>query len=197
MSLFVILVITRKEKVMDKQIIDGYFFASSRDVKMAIKEKDAIEKIKDSINIQNTESVYDTYNKLVTKNYFVTPVGMSFLHDMRDYLKQFYGEEELKPIAVADRRTKVEDDVKLELNYKQLEKLKQENSRLNRIKQRLVIMVISMIIIIVGMLFIVVTNENLGYFNAEEKVLNKYASWQERLENWEEELIRREEALSK
>ncbi|MBE5952834.1 MAG: hypothetical protein E7257_01580 [Lachnospiraceae bacterium] len=182
---------------MDKQIIDGYFFASSRDVKMAIKEKDAIEKIKDSINIQNTESVYDTYNKLVTKNYFVTPVGMSFLHDMRDYLKQFYGEEELKPIAVADRRTKVEDDVKLELNYKQLEKLKQENSRLNRIKQRLVIMVISMIIIIVGMLFIVVTNENLGYFNAEEKVLNKYASWQERLENWEEELIRREEALSK
>ncbi len=182
---------------MDKQIIDGYSFVSSRDVKLAIKEKNAIEKIKDSINIQNTESVYETYNKLVLKNYFVTPVGMSFLHEMRDYLKQFYEETELKPIVVVDRRPKVEDDFKLELNYKQLEKLKQENARLNSIKQKLVIAVVSMFIIIMGMLFIVVTNENLGYFNAEEKVLNKYASWQERLENWEEELIQREEALTR
>lgn len=182
---------------MEKQIIDGYSFASSRDVKMAIKEKNAIEKIKDSINIQNTESVYETYNKLVAKCYFVTPVGMSFLHDMRDYLKQFYKEEELKPITVVDKSPKVEEDIKLELNYRQLEKLKQENSRLNRIKQKLVISVVAMAIIIVGMLFIVITNENLGYFNAEEKILNKYASWQERLENWEEELIRREDALSK
>lgn len=182
---------------MDKQIIDGYSFASSRDVKLAIKEKNAIEKIKESINIQNTEGLYETYNKLVTKNYFVTPVGMSFLHEMRDYLKQFYGEEELKPIAVIDRRPKVEEDRKIEFNYNQLEKLRQENTRLNNIKQKLVIALVAMVIIIVGMLFIVVTNENLGYFNAEEKVLNKYSAWQERLENWEEELMRREEALSK
>ncbi len=182
---------------MDNQIIDGYTFASSRDVKLAIKEKNAIEKIKDSINIQNTESVYETYNKLVAKNYFVTPVGMSFLHEMRDYLKQFYTEAELKPIVVVDRKPQSDEDRKIDFNYKQLEKLKQENARLNNIKQKLIITVTAMAIIIVGMLFIVVTNENLGYFNAEEKLLNKYASWQERLENWEEELIRREDALAK
>ncbi len=182
---------------MDKQIIDGYSFVSSRDVKLAIKEKNAIEKIKDSIDIKNTESIYETYNKLVNKNYFITPVGMSFLHDMRDYLKQFYGEEELKPIAVMDTRPKAEEDKKIEFNYKQLEKLRQENARLNSIKQKLIIAISAMVIIIVGMLFIVVTNENLGYFNAEEKVLNKYSAWQERLENWEEELMRREEALTK
>lgn len=182
---------------MDKNIIDGYSFANSRDAKMAVKEKTAIEKIKDSIDINNIQGVYDTYNKLVSKNYFSTPVGTSFLHEMRDYLRQFYGEDELKPIIIADRKPKSEEGGLLELNYKQLEKLKAENTRLNTIKKKLVIAVVAMLIVVIGMLFIVVTNENLGYFNAEEKVLNKYAAWQERLEGWEEELLKREEELSK
>lgn len=181
---------------MDKYIIDGYHFASGRDAKMAIKEKGAIEKIQDSININDTQSVYDTYNKLVSKNYFSTPVGINFLHEMRDYLKEFYSEEELKPISIAERKVKPEEGGLLDFNYRELEKLKLENSRLNRLKKNLIIAIVAMLIVIVGMLFIVVTNENLGYFNAEEKVLNKYAAWQERLEGWEEELIKREEKLS-
>lgn len=182
---------------MDKLVIDGYSFASSIDAKTAIKEKNAIEKIKDSIDIDNTQSVYETYNKLVAKSYFITPVGVSFLHEMRDYLKQFYTEEQLRPIYVPDRRPKNTQDVNMEFNFKQLEKLKEENAKLNNLKQKLVIAMVSMVIIIVGMVFIVITNDNLGYFNAEEKVLNKYAAWQERLENWEQELIQRENELGK
>ena len=182
---------------MDKKVIDGYVFASSLDAKLAIKEQSAISKIKDSLDINNMENVYETYNKLVSKNYFSTPVGMSFLHEMRDYLKQYYGEEELAPIFVADKNKRNENNTLMELNYKQLERLKAENNRLSNIKQKLIIAVVSMVIIIVGMVFIVITNENLGYFNAEEKVLNKYSAWQERLEGWEEELIQREELLNK
>ena len=182
---------------MDKLIIDGYSFATNRDAKVAIKEKNTIEKIKAGIDINNTQGVYDTYNKLVAKNYFSTPVGISFLHEMRDYLKQFYEDDELKPIIIADRTPKSQESGLLELNYKQLERLKAENARLNSIKNKLIIAVVAMLIVIIGMLFIVVTNENLGYFNAEEKVLNKYSAWQERLEGWEEELMKREEELSK
>ena len=93
---------------MDKKVIDGYVFASSLDAKLAIKEQSAISKIKDSLDINNMENVYETYNKLVSKNYFSTPVGMSFLHEMRDYLKQYYGEEELAPIFVADKNKRNE-----------------------------------------------------------------------------------------
>lgn len=182
---------------MDKKVIDGYVFASSLDAKLAIKEQSAIRKIQDSLDINNIENVYETYNKLVSKNYFSTPVGMSFLHEMRDYLKQYYREEELTPIFVADKNKRNENNTLMELNYKQLERLKAENNRLSNIKQKLIIAVVSMVIIIVGMVFIVITNENLGYFNAEEKVLNKYSAWQERLEGWEEELIQREELLNK
>ncbi len=181
---------------MDKLIIDGYIFESSREAKIAIKEKNVIAKIQDGINISNTESVYNTYTKLVTKNYFVTPVGLSFLRVMRDYLKDYYSEDELRPIMVMDRRPVIED-AKLEINFRQYEKLKSENNKLNSVKQKLIVAVVAMIIVILGMVFIVVTNENLGYFNAEEKVLNKYSAWQERLENWEEELIQREESISK
>ncbi len=180
---------------MDKLVIDGYCFNSSADAKLAQKEKNAIVKLQDTIDISNTNSVLETYNKLVAKNYFSTPVGFTFLHEMRDYLKQFYDENELKPITVPDRRTKNEAGQLEVMKYNQIEKLKTENEKLNNIKSKLTVAVVAMIIIIVGMVLIVVTNDNLGYFNAEEKVLNKYAAWQERLENWEEELIRREEEL--
>ncbi len=182
---------------MEKLIIDGFTFTSSRDAKMAVKEKNAIDKIKDSIDIKNTQSVLDTYNKLVAKNYFTTPVGITFLYEMRDYLKQFYNQEELAPITIVNTKPKSEENIKYELNYKQMEKLKTENAALVSLKKKLVLAVVAMSIIIIGMVFIVITNQNLGYFNAEEKVLNKYASWQERLENWEEELIRREDELGK
>ncbi len=182
---------------MEKLIIDGFLFASKRDAKMAIKEKQAIDKIKDSLDIKNTQSVFDTYNKLVAKNYFTTPVGITFLYEMRDYLKQFYDQEQLAPITIVNTKPKQEENVNYELNYRQLEKLRTENDRLESLKKKLMVAVAAMAIIIVGMVFIVITNENLGYFNAEEKVLNKYASWQERLENWEQELIRREDELGK
>ncbi len=181
---------------MDKMIVDGYKFASSRDTKLAIKEKNAIGKLQESIDINNTESVYETYNKLVSKNYFTTPVGLAFLKEMRDYLKQYYSEDELKPINVIDRTPRNDNNGHMELNYRQFEKLKQENESLNNIKQKLSIAIVAMLVVIVGMVFIVITNDNLGYFNAEEKVLNKYAAWEERLSGWEDELIRREAELS-
>jgi len=180
---------------MEKMVVDGFEFASGRDAKIAIKEKNAIEKLKNSIDINATEDVYSTYNKLISKKYFITPVGLTFLNEMRGYLLQFYSEQELKPVSVPSS-TKQDDNLQLiKQNSDKLTKLQNDNDRLRKIINRLVVAVVVMTILIIGMLFIVITNENLGYFNAEEKVLNKYSAWQERLEGWEEELIQREEQL--
>ncbi len=184
-------------EAMDKMIIDGYEFSSGRDAKLAIKEKSIIDKIKVSIDIKDTKNVYDTYNKLVSKNYFVTPVGLTFLNEMREYLMQFYSAEELKYISVPARTVQNEDVQLLERSNNEIHKLEIENIRLSKLVKRLTIAAVAMIILIIGMFFIVVTNENLGYFNAEEKILNKYSGWQERLEGWEEELMEREEQLNR
>ncbi|MBQ8166138.1 MAG: hypothetical protein IJZ96_03780 [Lachnospiraceae bacterium] len=182
---------------MDKMIVDGYEFSSGRDAKLAIKEKSIIEKIKSGIDINDTKNVYDTYNKLVSKNYFVTPVGLTFLTEMRDYLTQFYSVDELKNINVPSRTVQNEDEKLVLHSNNQIHKLELENTRLSKLVKVLTVAVIAMVILIIGMFFIVITNENLGYFNAEEKILNKYSAWQERLEGWEQELIEREEQLNR
>ena len=186
-----------RRNVMDKMIVDGYEFSSGRDAKLAIKEKSIIEKIKSGIDINDTKNVYDTYNKLVSKNYFVTPVGLTFLTEMRDYLTQFYSVDELKNINVPSRTVQNEDEKLVLHSNNQIHKLELENTRLSKLVKVLTVAVIAMVILIIGMFFIVITNENLGYFNAEEKILNKYSAWQERLEGWEQELIEREEQLNR
>lgn len=182
---------------MDKMIVDGFQFASGRDAKHAIKEKNAMDKLKDSIDISDTASVYSAYNKLVSKNYFVTPVGLAFLNEMRGYLLQFYTEQELKPVNVPSRVNQEDDMQLLKHSSDRVSKLEKDNDKLRKTVRNLTIAVVTMTILIIGMIFIVVANENLGYFNAEEKILNKYSAWQERLEGWEEELIQREELLEK
>ncbi len=182
---------------MDKMIVDGYEFSNGRDAKLAVKEKSVVEKIKAGIDINDTTNVYETYNKLVSKNYFVTPVGLTFLTEMRDYLMQFYSADELKYINVPSRTVQNEAENLVLHSNNQIHKLESENAILNKVVKRLTIAVVAMIILIIGMFFIVITNENLGYFNAEEKILNKYSAWQERLEGWEQELIEREEQLNR
>ena len=180
---------------MGKGIVDGYMFRNAAETERAMKEYENIKRIKKSINIDNPEDVKKMYIKLVEKKYFVTPVGISFLHEMRDYLVSVTGDEELEPIPVPRMvAMKPKNDVLTSSAYT---KLKQQYATLEKTKSKLVIAVVALIIVVIGMFFIVVTNENLGYFNAEEKVLNKYSAWQERLQSWENELIEREDALDK
>ena len=175
-------------------VIDGYLFNSAADYERAKKEYTNILKIKKKINPDNIDEMYNLYLKLVGKKIFVTPVGLGFLHEMREYLAEKRGEEELPPISVPEEKV-----VKLSGNdgiYRdKYNKMCDERDKLLNTKKKLSIAVTALVFLVIGMIFIVVTNDNLGYFNAEEKVLDKYATWQEQLENWEKELIEREDAL--
>ncbi len=180
---------------MAKGIVDGYMFRNAAETERAMKEYENIKRIKTSINIDNIEDVKKMYNKLVEKNYFVTPIGVGFLHEMREYIVSVTGDESLEPVHVPGMVIKKPKDDGV--TGKAYIKLQQQYQALEKVKSKLVIAVIALAVIVIGMFFIVVTNENLGYFNAEEKVLNKYSAWQERLQSWENELIEREDALDK
>ncbi len=182
---------------MGKQdnIIGGYLFLNREDASKAKKEMATINKIKETIDVNDSKKLLDLYNKLVYKNVFFTPVGIGFLHELRDYLAQFNNEEELAPIAIRHLSGE-RKNISAEFNMDKYDKLKKENELLKKAKQKLVIAIVAMAVAIIGMIFIVITNDNLGYFNAEDKVLNKYSAWEERLSNWEDELIKREELLN-
>ena len=178
---------------MGRPVVDGFTFDSARETEKAKKEYESIKKLKNKINIEDIEETKKLYNKLVQKRYLETPVGLSFLHEMREYLLQHVPEEELNPIFVPDYKVKTPE--KSSIISSKFVRLEEENKKLHSLKNKMAIAITALVIIVVGMIFIVMTNENLGYFNAEEKVLDKYAAWQERLQNWEEELIEREDAL--
>ena len=177
---------------MNKPVIDGYVFSSAMDTDIGKKEYMTIQKLKQKINIEDMEGTLTLYNRLVSKQIFSSPIGLGFLHEMRGFLLENVDEQRVLPIYVPAREAK---EIKTDFSTKQFETLKEERNRLVVAKRNMMIAIVALVAVIVAMFFIVITNENLGYFNAEEKVLNKYAAWEERLEAWEEELIEREELL--
>lgn len=180
---------------MKKPIIDGFVFQYARDTEQAKREYETLKKVREKINVEDLESTLRIYEKMVSKRYFETPVGLSFLHEMREFLVVNMPDADIKPVYVPGKTDSEGDKNPLKnLNY---EKIQKENDILKNQKKKMTIAIIALAITILGMIFIVITNENIGYFNAEEKVLNKYSAWQERLQNWEDELIEREDELEK
>lgn len=173
--------------------LDGYIFSDEKIYMRAQKENQMIDKLKESLKPDDTEAMYQVYNRLVDNRCFITPIGVGFLHEMREYLADTMGDDNVQPVPVPKQY--IVKNQPLDFTAGKVEKLRSENNALKAVKSRLIIAVVALCVIVIGMIFIVVSNENLGYFNAEEKVLNKYSAWQERLEAWEEQLIEREEQL--
>lgn len=190
-----------ESRKLEKNFLDGYVFLDDGELERARKEKDIIGKLRESINFNHVEEVHQIYNRLLERKYFSTAIGMEFLRDMRGYLMEAMGEEAVLPIPVLASASTLKDSIEKSRRVlsveveKQNEKLKDENSRLRVLKNRLIIAVFALCATVIGMIFIIITNENVGYFNAEEKILNKYSAWQEQLESWEDELNEREELL--
>lgn len=175
--------------------MDGYQFLDKHSFELAKLEKDRIEVIKQSMAQDSPENMKVVYDKLTQKLYFSTPIGMDFLGEMRKYLLAFYKEEDLLPIPVPTGRITKGVRGKT-VDIERYKKLKSEKDRIAQIKGKLTIAVIAMLITIIGILFILLTNENVGYMRTEEKIVNKYAAWEERLYNWEQELNEREANIS-
>ncbi len=178
---------------MKKPVIDGFVFQYAKDSERAKREYVTLQKVKSNIDVENVQSTLNLYKKLVYKKYFVTPVGLSFLKEMRDYLVSLNLEEEVPPVYVVGNGEN--ENTQNPFNTHNYEKLKTENEKLNALKKKMTIAIAALVVIVLGMFFIVITNDNIGYFNVEEKVKNKYSAWQERLANWEEELTQREDAI--
>ncbi|MCM1082726.1 MAG: hypothetical protein NC393_04645 [Clostridium sp.] len=175
----------------DKLVVDGFIFRSKREFEKAKKEHETIKELRQKIDLNNQDNMIELYNKLVSKRYFQTPVGLSFLYELRAFLKEGNDNVGVAYIPVASSGG-VKSRSEQSRQYMELQK---QYDKQSMIKNRLILAIVSMVIVIVGMIFIMATNENVGYFNAEEKVLDKYSAWEERLQKWEEELTIREDKL--
>lgn len=179
----------------ENRIVEGFEFATSREAYLAKEDLKKIKRIRSKIDLEDIAGVIKLYNKLVEKRYFETIIGITFIYELREHIlsKTNY---DLKPIPLPPPKTV--DINKSSMYYlDQINTLKKENDAAGMKSKKLSIAIVALVTIVIGMIFIVATNDNVGYFNAEEKVLNKYSAWEERLANWEKELNEREYNLSK
>lgn len=170
------------------QIVDGFIFSDAKEFQKAKKELEIINKVKNGLNIKDGDSVKRTYNALVEKKYFTTPVGLSFLHEMRGYLLETVGSDELLPINVPRIAIKLDG-----VNPAKYKKIKQSYNEQKNVVNKLLITVVALSVVIIGMFLIISLNDNVGYINTEEKILNKYSEWEEDLIQREKEIKQKEQ----
>ena len=180
-------------------VVAGYRFSRRADATKARKEIGNIAKIKGRIDENNISDMTKLYKGLISKNYFSTPVGLSFLHEMREYIMQKDPTVELDYVPVprlAEKKVRPEDSTQYVFLKEDRDRLQEECDDMKRKRPKMIIAIVALIVLVVGMFFIVITNDNLGFFNAENKVLNKYSAWEEQLTQRERELAEWEAELT-
>lgn len=180
-------------KYMDKTslTVDGFVFPSAKEAQIALKEKQNIEVIRQRTPLNDSKAVYELYTKLIERDMFKTMVGYSFLYEMRyRLLTDFQYDEEDLPTVVLPKR--MEYDKVSELNKGVMETKLQA---LMLTKKRMSIVMAALAFMVVAMFVLAAVNPNVGYINAENKILNQYSAWQEELEQREKAVKEKEAQL--
>lgn len=172
-------------------VINGYEFPSEKEVAIAKQEEQMIQMISKKLENASKDDCLILYKKLITKRYFKTIIGYEYLNGLRNKLIQEYAfpAEEIPCIPIIYRGSVSK------INQNEYDKLTEQNLKLkSSIKQRNFITIFLGMMIIV-MIIIAATNDNVGYINTENKILNKYSYWEEELQKREKAVSEREKAL--
>lgn len=173
----------------EKLIVEGFEFSSVSEAQIALKEKENIEIIRERTPLEDGEVCLDLYSKLIERDMFKTIVGYSFLYELRQYLIIKFGyEEESLPTIVLPKRMEYE-----KVNETHQSAMESKLERMGIVTRRLKIVIAALSFMIVAMFVIAAINPNTGYVNTEKKVLDRYAAWQEDLEQ-REQVIKEKEA---
>lgn len=176
-------------------IVAGYKFSTQKDVKLAQNELIKIQKIEEKLDYHNVKMIKLVYDKTLESGAFKTQVGFDYLKKLQVILLDNFPEEEIKAIPInqiyqlRDEQTIVERKVSpstKKKTVKQIEKYKYT---------RAVFLNIFLILLIVGMFIITTTSKNPNIINYERTLQNKYASWEEELQNREKTIRVREKEL--
>lgn len=184
----------------NKWVIKDYEFQGKTEYEMAKKEAETVEYIKANMNFSKEENVLKMYNKLLDKGNFRTIIGYEFLLTLRRHIikNKMLSEENVRPIPIYKKTgIKKEERKKTEISDCEKEikryQLLYENLKAKRTSSKFIIAFL--VLIIAGMLVITFFSDNSVISDYENRIINKYESWQQQLETKEKELNEREKNL--
>ncbi len=171
-------------------IIGGYLFGTNKDYNEAREEYESIHFLRSKADLTDARSALKLYIKLVENRTFHTIIGYTFLKELQGTILNsgIVKEEDIDGIYIPAQDAYDADILSLE-KYKLL--IEKQKYRIRKTR----IINIFLLITILGMLIIAIFTDKSVYADFENKIVNRYSTWEEDLNNREQELIQREEAL--
>ena len=160
----------------------GFCFMNGEDAALADKEQKQIEYLETRLNFQHPEQILAIYGKLVEERTFKTPVGMSYLKRLQDYLlsKPSISREKIPFIPVAESYVRKMPETRVELkSIKEAAQRKRDRKASNyKISIALNVILVIGILVMFWMTMQSATPNMLNYKTALE---NQYATWEQEL----------------
>lgn len=180
--------------------IGDFTFDTIEEAKVAEKEAKAIAYITSQMKSDDPEAVLALYCQILEKDLFHTKLGLSFLQELyQDLLKRKELDgKHIPPVIKVEQSQEKKSKSRSQIRGRKITSVtEKELKRYKKLTHILAAVCVTMTIIIVGMFVVNASSQHPTILNYEQKLLDKYAGWEEELNQREEELIKREQRLNK
>lgn len=197
---------------MDEQkkeiyVVAGIAFTDIKQAKQAQLEQKRIQILKSKLDYEDIDTVAGVYKKAREGNTFRTPVGISYMLQLYEWLskKKYEGIEDLYLVAenmsgepandgILENNPLTERD---ELWKSRLEKQKEKEKTLQSKYNKSIMGNIVLVILVIVLFIISQTGQNPTILNYKTKIINQYTQWEQELEQREQALEQKEAEYGK
>lgn len=178
--------------------VGKYSFETEQEAKIAEKEQQAVEYVRQHLDMTDRAAVRDLYDKIRQNGTFHTVIGQEFLLELQKILTPIPTDGETPVKETSDRERTSEpaepDQVIKEksIGRRQLEREVRKYKQLTRI---FCVTSATMAVMILGMFYVNTTSQNPTILDYEQKIIDKYATWETQLSEREQKLREGEQEL--
>lgn len=200
------------EQLQETYEAGGFVFRTKKEAELAQREIEGTKYLRQKLDMENPNAVFSIYQNLIEQDLFETPVGYCFLKELRDYLLMIPAISNEEVLAIPIRYPQTEEEAKKQKKEQKKEEQRKERQRekekaKNKKEQKKegknykgrcqFFMVTSLILLIsvVSMMLLAATSDNVNILNYENKLIDKYSSWEQELEEREQAVKEQEQAL--
>lgn len=173
-----------------EKVIEGFFYTDEDLYQEAKKEAEGVRYMKARVDLQYPEQVLQIYRRMVEQRMFQTQVGYAYLQELQDYLRTMpqIPNEEILPIPVTEAVRVVDASGTVNALREEKAQLKQSLHR-----SRLVNAVAAAMLVV--MFAIAWSSSSPTVLNYENRLIDKYSTWQQELERRESIVREKERAI--
>ena len=200
------------EQLQETYEAGGFVFRTKKEAELAQREIEGTKYLRQKLDMENPNAVFSIYQNLIEQDLFETPVGYCFLKELWLYLLMIPAISNEEVLAIPIRYPQTEEEEKKQKKEQKKEEQRKERQRekekaKNKKEQKKegknykgrcqFFMVTSLILLIsvVSMMLLAATSDNVNILNYENKLIDKYSSWEQELEEREQAVKEQEQAL--